>query len=78
MLTSPDWNKKSRLHSDTFPFMRFGRIRNSIVRLYYANQVWYDIVDNNRRTKRYTCLRHMLSGDGDNNEQTSNVQSVLP
>lgn len=38
----------------------------------------YDMVDNNRRTKRYTCLRHMLSGDGDNNEQTSNVQSVLP
>ncbi|MGN0632021.1 MAG: ATP-dependent RecD-like DNA helicase [Ruminococcus sp.] len=35
-----------------------------------------DMVDNNRRTKRYTCLRHMLANDNDD-EQNTEVQQIL-
>ncbi|MCI1269422.1 MAG: ATP-dependent RecD-like DNA helicase [Ruminococcus sp.] len=38
----------------------------------------YSMVDNNRRTRRYTCLRQMLQGDGaDNTVQNFNTQNIF-
>lgn len=37
----------------------------------------YDMVDNNRRTKRYTCLRHMLTNNNDDDEQATDDQPLL-
>lgn len=36
-----------------------------------------DMVDNNRRTKRYTCLRHMISANGDTYEQIAKDRQIL-
>lgn len=36
-----------------------------------------DMVDNNRRTKRYTCLRHMISANGDTYEQIAKDREIL-
>lgn len=37
----------------------------------------YDMVDNNRRTKRFTCLTHMLSNNNDDDEQNTEIQQIL-
>lgn len=38
----------------------------------------YDMVDNNRRTRRFTCLTHMLSNnDNDENEQDQENMQIL-
>lgn len=38
----------------------------------------YSMVDNNRRTRRYTCLRQMLQGDGAGNTvQNFNTQNIF-
>lgn len=48
------------------------RAKKMLIAVGSRNKI-HDMVDNNRRTKRYTCLKHMLTAREENEQDTENL-----
>ncbi|MDD6270342.1 MAG: ATP-dependent RecD-like DNA helicase [Oscillospiraceae bacterium] len=48
------------------------RAKKMLIAVGSRNKI-HDMVDNNRRTKRYTCLKHMLTARDENEQDTENL-----